>query len=198
MLGLMTASMMAPFLIEPERHGVARSLRSRRTRAVGLVVGAHLLVWTVCGVVAQVSVGLLVARVGSAPALTAALLAALVWQACPMAQRLANRHHAHPPLAAFGRAADVGLVGYGVRHAAACWGACWPVMLLPAVDGAHALAAMALGSLWIWAFALEGPARPEWRVPWPARAVRLAQARLTSLRGVARETLRRWFPTLCR
>lgn len=174
LLGLMVAAMMTPLLIEPLRHGLARSLRRRRPRAVGLLVLAHLAVWLVGGLMLEALASLLLGGLGPSQALAAGLAVALLWQVAPVAQRLANRHHAHPPLAAFGAAADADLVAYGVRHAASCLGVCWPVMLLPALAGTEQLSVMAVGSLWMWAMSLEVPAPPRWRVRWPSRMTRLA------------------------
>jgi predicted metal-binding membrane protein len=48
---LMLTAMMTPLLIPALRHVRARSLRSRRWRAVSLVMVAHAAVWTVGGIV---------------------------------------------------------------------------------------------------------------------------------------------------
>src|SRR5262249_12185465 len=99
-------------------------------------------------------------------------------QMSPSAQRCANRHHAQPPLAAFGPAADLDVLAYGARHAAYCLGACWPLMLLPALCGTHQLPVMALCSAWVWVQALESPTRPRWRLWLPVRPGRLLRSRV--------------------
>jgi predicted metal-binding membrane protein len=187
MAGLMTLAMMAPFLIEPVRHGLARSLRRRRLRATVLLVAAHLVVWVAAGVLLQVAGAWLLAHLGPAAAVTAGVVLAVGWHLAPVTQRLANRHHAHPPLAAFGRAADRDLLRYGVRHAASCLGACWTVMLLPVLLPAHVVAVTTLGSLWVWAMSLESPDTPRWRLRRPRRAARRVGGRVRILlRTVAR------------
>ncbi len=88
-----------------------------------------------------------------------------------------NRHHAHPPLAAFGAAADRELLVFGTRHAADCRGACWALMLLPALSGSYQLTAMVLCSLWAWAQALETPGKPRWQLRLPVRVGRIVRSR---------------------
>jgi hypothetical protein len=55
------------------------------------------------------------------------------------------------------------------------------VMLLPILLPTHVVAATALGSLWVWAMALETPDRPRWRLRLPRRAARLVSGRVRIL-----------------
>jgi predicted metal-binding membrane protein len=174
-VALMVAAMMTPLLIPAARHVAARTLRRRRPRAISLLVVAHAAVWLVGGVALQVVGGQAFALLGPLAAPTAGIAVVLVWHMSPTAQRCGNRHHAQPPLAAFGTAADLDVLTYGARHAAYCLGACWPLMLLPALCGAHQLAVMALCSVWVWVQAQESPTRPRWRLWLPARPARLVR-----------------------
>lgn len=187
MVVLMVAAMMTPLIIPAIRHGRARSLRRRRRRSVVLQVATHGVVWLVGGVVLQVVAVRLLGLLGPLVAPLVVLTAAVVWHATPIAQRWGNRHHALPPLAAFGPAADRDLVWFGTRHAAYCLGACWVLMLLPALCGGYQLAVMACASAWVWALALETPVRPGWRFRIPRSAGRAATSQLRVLGGRRRE-----------
>jgi predicted metal-binding membrane protein len=95
---LMLTAMMTPLLIPALRHVRARSLRSRRWRAVSLVMVAHAAVWTVGGIV-LLAVASLLRSVTGQPGLAVllGLDAALAWQLSPLKQHCLNRHCAHPP-----------------------------------------------------------------------------------------------------
>jgi predicted metal-binding membrane protein len=112
------------------------------------------------------------------PAATIALAAAILWQLTPAKQWCLNRHHARPPLAAFGRASDLDAVRFGASSACWCFGSCWGLMLLPLVIMSSPLAVMAAISIWIWAEGLNQPRRPTWRVSLPTAAARIASATL--------------------
>jgi predicted metal-binding membrane protein len=185
MVALMVASMMTPLIIPVVRHALARSLRTRRRRVVALLAASHAAVWLAGGIALQAAAPGLVDLLGPVAAPVAGLVIAVAWQATPAAQRCGNQHHAHPPLAAFGVTADRELVGFGTRHAAQCLGACWPLMLLPALCGPYPLAAMALCSGWVWVQALENPSVPRWGLRAPVRAPRLVVGRWRSLTGPA-------------
>lgn len=172
---LMLVAMMAPLLIPALRHAYDRSLPGRRWRTLTLLVASYLATWSVAGFVLQeLSTGLR-AALGSS-ALLAGVLLAVAWQFSPAKQRCLNRHHAHPALAAFGRAADLAAVRFGWVQANWCIGCCWSLMLLPLLAGRWQLAGMLLVSLWLWAESFDTPARPAWRVRLPVRAARIVAA----------------------
>jgi predicted metal-binding membrane protein len=105
-LALMLTAMMAPLLIPALRHVHARSLRSRRWRAVSLVTVAHAAVWTVGGIVLLAVASALRSVTGHAHlAVLLGLVTALTWQLSPLKQYCLNRHCAHPPISSFGAAA---------------------------------------------------------------------------------------------
>ena len=181
--GVMLAAMMAPLLIPALRHAYTRSLAGRRGRAVALVTVAYAVTWTAGGV-GLVTLASVIRTLTGPPhtALAAGIAVALMWQATPLKQRCLNRRARHPPLAAFGRAADVDALRLGGSHALWCFGSCWALMLVPLLVPAWHLGLMVVVSLWVWSEQLERPAVPGWRLQAPVRALRVARARARSLR----------------
>lgn len=173
---LMLVAMMAPLLISALRHVSARTLPRRRWRAMTLLVAAYVAAWSVGGLALVTVASSIQERTA---AIAVVLVAAVVWQLSPAKQRCLNRHHTRPPIAAFGRAADVDALRFGGTTAVWCLGSCGALMLLPLVSGTWHLAVMALVSLWIWAEQFDKPVAPTWRLRVPVRAVRIvaAQAR---------------------
>ncbi len=179
---VMLTAMMAPLLIPALRHVHARSLRRRRWRAGTLVTIAHVVVWTLGGIVLVAGASLLRSVSGHAGvALTLGLLAALGWQVSPLKQHCLNRHCAQPPIKSFGGAADRDAVRFGGTHAAWCLGSCWALMLVPLLVPAGHVAAMLVVSVWMWAERLDRPERPTWRLRVPVRFLRIAGRTARSL-----------------
>jgi predicted metal-binding membrane protein len=179
---LMLAAMMSPLLISALRHVHARTLPRRRWRSSTLLVVAYAATWTVAGL-ALLAVGTAVA--GRRVVVAAVLVAAVAWQLSPAKQRCLNRHHARPPLATFGRAADLTALRFGASHALWCIGSCWALMLLPLVVGTWHLVAMVLVTGWMWAELFDKPRPASWRVRVPVRAARIVVARSRRLLVVA-------------
>ena len=179
---LMLTAMMAPLLIPALRHVRARSLRSRRWRAVSLVTVAHAAVWTVGGIV-LLTVASALRLVTGQPALAVllGLVAALTWQLSPLKQYCLNRHCAHPPISSFGSAADRDALHFGGTHAAWCLGSCWALMLVSLLAPAWHVAVMLVVSVWMWVEPFDRPERPTWRVRLPLRFLRIAGATVRAL-----------------
>ena len=179
---LMLTAMMAPLLIPALRHVRARSLRSRRWRAVSLVTVAHAAVWTV-GSIVLLAVASLLRSVTGQPdlAVLLGLDAALAWQLSPLKQYCLNRHCAHPPISSFGSAADRDALRFGGTHAAWCLGSCWALMLVSLLAPAWHVAVMLVVSVWMWVEPLDRPERPTWRVRLPLRFLRIAGVTVRSL-----------------
>jgi predicted metal-binding membrane protein len=181
--GLMLAAMMAPVLIPVLRHAFSRSLPRRRGRAVALVTVAYAATWTAGGVGLVTLAGGVGALTGTPyPAVAAGIAVAVLWQATPWKQRCLNRRARHPPLAAFGRAADVDALRLGGTHAVWCFGSCWALMLVPLLVPEWHLGLMVVATLWVWSEQLERPAVPGWRLRTPVRALQLMRARARSVR----------------
>ena len=179
---LMLTAMMAPLLIPALRHIHARSLRNRRWRAVSLVTVAHAAVWTVGGVILLAVASALRSVTGDGGlAALIGLVAALTWQLSPIKQYCLNRHCAHPPISAFGGAADRDALRFGGMHATWCLGSCWALMLVSLLAPSWHVAAMLVVSVWMWAEPLDRPERPTWRVRLPLRFLLIAGTTVRSL-----------------
>jgi predicted metal-binding membrane protein len=179
-VGLMTLAMMSPLVIPAVRHVRARSLSRRRRRATALLVVTHGVIWLTGGLLLLATAAALQDLLGHGPAIVAALGLAAAWQLSPAQQRCLNRHHAEPPIAAFGRKADLDVLRYATTHAGWCLGACWALMLVPLQFDRWHVAVMLLASAWIWAELLERPAVPSWRLRLPVKAARIVAASVRS------------------
>ena len=181
---LMVTATMLPLLTAPLRHVRARSFARRRTRSVTLFLAAYLAVWAAAGV-PLVRVSVLGPQSGAA-VLLVAVAVVVAWQCSPVKQRCLNRLHAHPPLAAFGTAADLAALRFGSTHAVWCVGSCWALMLLPLLVGYGHLGVMCAVALWLAAERLDDPQPLQWRLRGPRKVVRLVVAHLR--RHIARSS----------
>lgn len=175
---LMVTAMMAPLVVGPLRHLGARSLPRRRTAARIMFLAAYAAVWSIGGVLLSA-----VAKVlgGTGSGAEIALCVAALWQFSPGKQWCLNRHHARPPLAAFGRRAGLAALHFGAEQGLWCAGSCWALMLLPLVITTHQPVAMIAVTLWIWAEQLEFPAPAAWRLRLPTRALLIARGSTATL-----------------
>jgi predicted metal-binding membrane protein len=174
---LMLVAMMAPVAIAPVRHIRDRSFAHRRVRAIALFVAGYASIWMAAGgILMALSIGIrLVAPQSVLPAVLATIVA-IVWQFSPFKQRCLNRCHAHGELAAFGPAADLDALGFGLTHGVWCVGSCWVLMLVPLLLSGGHLIAMAAVSLCLFAERLDDPMPPRWRFRGPGKAARIAIA----------------------
>ena len=173
---LMLTAMMAPLLIPALRHVYARSLPRRRWRALTLLIAVYAATWSAGGLILQTVATTMQAVQQGGVAIAFGVFTAVVWQLSPVKQRCLNRHHAHPPIAAFGRAADLDALRFGCMHALWCLGSCWALMLLPLLFGGWHLVVMAIVTLWIWAESFDTPVVPTWRIRLPVKAARIVTA----------------------
>jgi predicted metal-binding membrane protein len=176
---LMVSAMMSPLLIGPLRHLGTRSLpRHHAVMRVLFLVG-YAAVWSVAGLILLATAHVL-DWFGAAGPL--ALGVAALWQFAPDKQRYLNRHHACPPLPAFGWRAEFAALRFGVTRGSSCFGSCWALMLLPLAVPAGEWAVMVAVTLWIWAEQLEVPQVATWRIRVPTRALRILWTRTRSPR----------------
>ena len=183
---LMLVAMMSPVLIPPVRHLRLRSFTHRRTRSIVLFVVGYAAIWMAAGIMLTALVmGARLVAPSASVAVAMVTIVALVWQFSPIKQRCLNRCHFHPELAAFGIAADLDALRFGLAHGVWCVGSCWALMLLPLVVSGGHLAVMAGVSLWLAAERLERPMPPrwEWRGPTKAARILVAQAQMRLQRG---------------
>jgi predicted metal-binding membrane protein len=179
---LMLTAMMAPLLLPALRHVYARSLPSRRWRALTLVTAIYAATWSAGGLLLDaLATGLRAGAGQGGTAVAFGVSLAVLWQLSPLKQRCLNRYHAHPPLAAFGRAADLDVLRFGGAHGLWCLGSCWALMLLPLLSGGSELVVMAIVALWIWAERFDPPAVPAWQIRLPVQGARIVAAAIRSL-----------------
>jgi hypothetical protein len=158
-----------------------RSFARRRLRASVLFAAAYGAIWMAAGVM-LLELAMVVRLVVPVPwALVMAASIALVWQFSPVKQRCLNRCHGRPALAAFGPAADVDVLRFGLTQGIWCVGSCWALMLLPMLVSGWHVAAMAAVALWLCAERLDSPIPPSWRFRVPGKAVRIAIAQSRTL-----------------
>jgi predicted metal-binding membrane protein len=148
---MMVVAMMLPASLPAVRAVSLESMWHRRYRAGGLFAASYLAVWTAFGAIALAAWAAITGE-RSTPgpdASAVALLIGAVWQLTRWQRRCLKACHRRRPVGARGTSADRACLRYGSFHAAACVGACWPLML--AMVPAHSLGLMAsLGALTTW------------------------------------------------
>lgn len=175
---LMLVAMMSPSLIAPVRHILERSFQRRRARAVILFVVGYVAIWMMAGSVllaAMLVLRLLVPH-SYLPAAGVGLIA-LVWQCSPIKQRCLNRGHNHRSLAAFGIAADLDVLRFGITHGVWCVGSCWALMLFPLMLSQGHFVAMTVVALVMVSERLDQPRPLSWRLRVPGKLMRIVVAR---------------------
>ncbi|MBV9924023.1 MAG: DUF2182 domain-containing protein [Acidobacteria bacterium] len=174
---LMLVAMMSPMLVTPIRHVLERSFKRRRARSVTLFVVGYAAVWMAAGGVllgARLTSSLLMPR-SYLPAVVAGVVA-FVWQCAPVKQRCLNRGHRHRELAAFGAAADLDALRFGVTHGVWCVGSCWALMLFPMLLSQGHLAGMAAVTFLMVSERLEQPRPLGWRLRGAGKLTRIVAA----------------------
>lgn len=178
---LMLVAMMSPTLIAPVDHILKRSFKRRRAQSVTLFVVGYAAIWMAAGgvlVTAKLMLNLL-APSSYLPAVGLGIVA-LVWQCSPIKQRCLNRGHNHSELAAFGIAADLDALRFGITHGAWCVGSCWALMLFPMLLLEGHFAAMAAVTFLIISERLEQPRPLSWSLRFRGKLMRIliAQTRI--------------------
>ena len=178
---LMLVAMMSPTLIAPIHHILKRSFKRRRARSVALFVVGYAAIWMAAGgllIAATLILNLLAPR--SYLPVIAVGIVAFVWQCSPIKQRCLNRGHNHSELAAFGIAADLDALRFGITHGVWCVGSCWALMLFPMLLLEGHFVAMAAVSFLIISERLEQPRPLTWRLHLRGKLMRIliAQTRI--------------------
>lgn len=174
---LMLAAMMAPLLIAPVCHIRSRSFAARRGRSGALFVAGYFAVWTVAAAV-LLTIGIAVRSLlpGSRLPASAIAVVALVWQCSPIKQIGLNRCHSHREIAAFGIAADLSAMRFGIEHGFWCTVSCWALMLLTLLVSEGHLAVMAAATILVFGDRVERPRLPSWRWRGTGGLMRIAVA----------------------
>jgi predicted metal-binding membrane protein len=196
---LMLVAMMSPLLIHPVSHVRLSSFRHRRIYAMALFLAGYVSIWMVAGAllfVVAIVAGLYAAQSWTPVAM--AFLVAAVWQASPAKQRCLNGCHSLRSLVAFGRAADLDALCFGLEHGSWCVGSCWALMLVPMllVEG-HTLV-MGASAFLMFSERLEPPGQPAWRIRGLIAIRRIVVARfIVATRGRKVDCLARRDQTWC-
>lgn len=171
---LMLVAMMLPVLISPILHVRVRSFTHRRMRSILLFLSGYGAIWMAAGVL-LLAVELAIRLIAPEPFLAAScvLLIALVWQFSPVKQRCLNRCHAHTELAAFGTAADLDALRFGITHGIWCAFSCWAWMLFPMLFPRGHLPIMASVTILVLSERMDHPARPCWQPRGLGRVTRI-------------------------
>lgn len=174
---LMLVAMMSPTLIAPIGHIFERSFKRRRARSVVLFVLGYAAIWMTAGSV-LLAAKLVLSWLAPQSYLPAAVvgLIAFVWQCSPIKQRCLNRGHNHTELAAFGIAADLDAVRFGITHGVWCVGSCWALMLFPMLLSQGHFAAMAVVTFLMTSERLEQPRPLSWHLRVRGKLMRIVVA----------------------
>jgi predicted metal-binding membrane protein len=166
---VMLLAMMPPLLTQPVAYLWDRSFSRRRWRAIGLFVGGYGAIWTLAGIGLMATAILIseLSRQVRLPVVIPSIVLALLWQCSPAKQMCLNRCHRQPRLSAFGLAADMDSLRYGLSSAVWCVGTCWTLMLIPLIVQSMHLLAMAVVSVLLLAERLAEARPARWRWPLP-------------------------------
>lgn len=178
---LMLAAMMSPMLIAPIHHIRERSFKRRRVRSVLLFITGYAAIWMAAGsVLLATTIALNLFAPQSYLPIVAIGVIALVWQCSPLKQRCINRHHNHRALAAFGAAADIDALRFGITHGAWCVASCWALMLLPMLFSSGHFVVMAIVTYVMISERLEHPKSPSWHFRFSGKLAKIliAQSRI--------------------
>jgi predicted metal-binding membrane protein len=179
---LMLVAMMGPIMIPPVRHIYQRTFANRRPRSILFFLAGYTSIWMASGA-PLLTLALILSMSAPQNYFPAAvvLLIAIIWQCSPFKQRCLNRCHNHRELAAFGSAADLDVLRFGLSHGLWCAGSCWPWMLLPMLLPQAHLVAMFAFTLLITSERLERPCSPRWRPRGLGRMTRFSIAQVRTL-----------------
>jgi predicted metal-binding membrane protein len=161
---LMLVAMMAPMLVAPLYHIRLSSFARRRLCSMALFVAGYGALWMAAGVVI-VAVQLAATWFMPQSYLPATIVGfiAVVWQASPFKQRCLNRCHNHRPLAAFGIAANLDALRFGLENGLWCTSSCWAAMLFPMLLAQGHFIAMIAVSVLMFCERLDPPRTPTWQ-----------------------------------
>jgi hypothetical protein len=130
---LMTVAMMFPVVAPQAGRIAARSLWTRRHRAMATWLTGYVALWALVGAAVIVAVAALDLAAVAAVATPAALLAAAAWHVSTPRRRALARCGSGPPIALRGWAADRDGLLVGARAGGRCVVTCGPVMVATAI-----------------------------------------------------------------
>lgn len=162
---VMVLAMMPLLVVQPVSYIRRCSFPSRRNRAVALFSAGYGVCWASAGLALVPAAVVIAAGLPQSLGAPAALAAALVWSASPLAQVARNRCHRLRRIGAFGTLADVDCLRQGVASGSACVAACWPWMIMPMLFETGHAAAMLTVTLLLLAERLVPAGTVRWRLP---------------------------------
>jgi predicted metal-binding membrane protein len=146
---IMIVALMGPLVIAPLRHVLCSQFSDNRIVPSAVFLAAYAFSWMLASAALLVPVMLLHFAGGRALqwSAVAALLIAGGWQLTAFKAASMRRCHRRPPLSPWGAVSvrDAGV--FGLRHAVACIGTCWAMMLAVMLSGHHLVAAAAITAL---------------------------------------------------
>jgi len=144
---LMVIAMMLPLVVDSIRITAARSLWTRRHRAIlGFILG-YLGVWLVVGAFVSVGVSVLRRHAWAEAMMAAGAFAvAAAWQVTSAKRRALRLCHRTLPIAPRGWRADRDCLRYGWMIGGGCFASCWALMAACALMG-HSVLAMTCATL---------------------------------------------------
>ncbi len=140
---VMVVAMMFPLLVDHVRNTAARSLWSRRHRAIGIFLTGYATSWLIFGAFASGAYLILNMQTWSPTPVMSALGfgLAILWQGIPLRRRSLLACHRTRPIAPTGWRADRDCLRYGWMVGGSCVVSCWALMLACLLSG-HSVAAM--------------------------------------------------------
>ena len=128
---VMVFAMMFPLLVDHVRNTAARSLWSRRHRAIGTFLTGYTMSWLIFGTVASAAYLILNMETWfSKPIIsTVGFCVAILWQVMPVRRRSVLACHRTRPIAPTGWRAERDCLRYGWMVGTSCIISCWALML---------------------------------------------------------------------
>jgi predicted metal-binding membrane protein len=125
---LMSAAMTFPAVLPAAQHVAANSFRRRRSPAVGVFLGAYLLLWLAFGIAAETALAPL--RGGPAYIIfSLALAVAAAYELTPVKRWAVNRCHRTTPLPPSGLPGIASVARFAWINGSGCVASCGPAML---------------------------------------------------------------------
>lgn len=183
---LMIVAMMMPLSLQPLLHVRISSFSDRQRRSALLFLTGYVTIWMIACLALKALEVVLNRGIRDA-AFQAGFIAlvACLWQVSPLKQRCLNQCHEHRPLAAFGWAADIDVLRFGLEHGMWCIGSCWALMLFAGSLTQWHLTGMVLVGLLMYCERLDPPMSPRWKL----RGCRTASLRLRRAVHIHRRTV---------
>lgn len=162
---IMVIAMMPPLLAMSATHVIRSRIIRERARGLAAFAIGYGVVWFAAGIPITIAVIATATLLAMPWAAVAAFLVAFIYRKSPLGGRAHNRCHKVSRIGAFGAAADVECLFYGLRTGLACLAACWPWTLAVMLVGTGHAASMFFVTIYLFLDRLQPPSRVGWRLP---------------------------------